>query len=90
MGSSIKRRYGRSARTFEGSRRPREEPGQLQALRFTPDTIILKTTASRNVDRRVDLFSLQLGQDTTNYAFYKCIVEGLSREPASVEEGRDD
>ena len=48
------------------------------------------TTASRNVDRRVDLVSLQLGQETTNYAFHKCIVEGLPREPASVEERRDD
>jgi two-component system KDP operon response regulator KdpE len=48
------------------------------------------TTASSNVDRRVDLVSLQLGQETTNYAFHKCIVEGLPREPASVEEGRDD
>ena len=36
------------------------------------------------------LVSLQLGQETTNYAFHKCIVEGLPREPASVEEGRDD
>ena len=34
--------------------------------------------------------SLQLGQETTNYAFHKCIVEGLPREPASVEERRDD
>ena len=36
------------------------------------------------------LVSLQLGQETTNYAFHKCIVEGLPREPASVEERRDD
>jgi hypothetical protein len=48
------------------------------------------TDASSNVDRRVVLVSLQLGQETTNYAFHKCIVEGLPREPASVEEGRDD
>ena len=48
------------------------------------------STASSNVDRRVDLVSLQLGQETTNHAFHKCIVEGLPREPASVEERRDD
>jgi hypothetical protein len=48
------------------------------------------TTASSKVDRRVDLVSLQLGQETTNYAFHKCIVEGLPREPASVKERRDD
>ena len=59
----------------------------------TPDTTTnagKATTASRNVDPRVDLVSLQLGQETTNYAFHKCIVEGLPREPASVEERRDD
>ena len=40
--------------------------------------------------RRVDLVSLYLGQEATNYAFHERIVEGLPREPASVEERRDD
>ena len=44
----------------------------------------------QNVDRRVDLASLRLCQESSNYAFHKCIVKGFPREPASVEEGRDD